>query len=369
MKTITGQKMKKQNYKTGSLLIIPLLLLTVTLSGQESVTKEFHKEYAAGANTTLEISNRYGDVKIESWDKDQVVIDVKVKVEMSNREKAEKYLSYIDVTFSEGNNLISAKTTIDDNFNFSGWGNGNRRFSIDYTVKMPLKTALNLYNKYGNSFINELHGLVNLDIKYGNITAGKLTRGNEKPINKLVIAYGKGSIEEAGWFDLNLRYCGSMEINKSQALLLSSKYSKLILGETSSLVGDSRYDNLRIESINNLILDNGYSEVNISTLTKKLEYEGSYGSFTIENIPAGFESIKTDTRYMGVKLGIEESANYYLEAKVSYGSLKYNEDNFKNERRIIENNSNEVAGVVGKGDSQLSKVNVSASYGSVRLYQ
>ena len=45
---------------------------------------------------------------------------------------------------------------------------------------------------------------------------------------------------------------------------------------------------------------------------------------------------------MGVRLGIEEYASYKLEAKVSYGGLKYNEENFKNQRRIIENNSNEI---------------------------
>lgn len=361
--------MKKQNYKTGLLLVLPLLLLSVTLSGQESVTKEFHKEFAAGANTTLEISNRYGDVNIESWDKDQIVIDVKVKVEMSSKEKAEKYLSYIDINFSEGDNLVTAKTIIDDKFNFSGWGMGSKRFSIDYTIKMPVKNALTLSNKYGNTDINELHGLMNLDIKYGNLKAGKLSRGNVKPLSKLNLAYGKGSIDETGWLDVSIRYCGSMEITKSQAILLNSRYSKLIIGETSSIVGETRYDNIKIESINNLILDNGYTEVNIGTLTKKLEYDGSYGSFSVERIPAGFESLRVETRYMGVKLGIEESASYYLEAKVSYGSLKYNEDNFRNERRIIENNSNEVAGIVGKEDSPASKVNVEASYGSVRLYQ
>jgi hypothetical protein len=53
---------------------------------------------------------------------------------------------------------------------------------------------------------------------------------------------------------------------------------------------------------------------------------------------------------------------------VKYGGLKYNEDNFKNVRRIIENNSQEIAGIVGKGESPSAKVNVVASYGSVRLY-
>ncbi len=39
-------------------------------------------------------------------------------------------------------------------------------------------------NKYGNTDIDELHGLMNLDIKYGNLTAGKLTRGNVKPLEQ-----------------------------------------------------------------------------------------------------------------------------------------------------------------------------------------
>jgi hypothetical protein len=279
------KKMKKLIYKPGMLLFIPLLLLCFTLSAQE-ITKEFHKEFNAGANTTLDISNRYGDVVIQSWDKDQVVIDVKVTVEMPSREKAEKLISYIDVQFLESPDRISAKTVIDDNFNFSGWGSSSKKFSIDYTIKMPVGIALTLANKYGDTDIDELHGLMNLYIKYGNLTAGKLTRGNVKPLSKLILAYGKGSINEAGWLDINVRYCGNLDIKRSQALLLDSRYSKLALGETSSIVGESKYDNLRIVSINNFVLENGYTDVNIGLLTKKLDYNGSYGSFSVERVPA-----------------------------------------------------------------------------------
>jgi hypothetical protein len=271
------------------------------------------------------------------------------------------------VQFSEGTNLISAKTVIDDKFNFTGWGSSSRKFSIDYTIKMPVATALTLANKYGNTDIDELHGLMNIDIKYGDLTAGKLTRGNVKPLSNLNIAYGKGSIDETGWLDITVRYCGNLNIAKSQALLLDSKYSKLSIGETSSLVGESKYDNIHIESINNLVLENGYTEVNIGSMNKKLEYNGSYGSFTVERVPAGFESIKVDTRYMGVRLGIEDNASYNLDARVSYGGLKYNEENFKNLRRIVENNSNEVTGIMGKEAAPAASVNVRSSYGSVKL--
>jgi hypothetical protein len=359
--------MKKFRYKSGTLLLITLLTVSISLSAEE-VTKEFHKEYTPGPNTTLEINNRYGDVVITSWDKNQIVIDVKVTVELPNKEKAEKLISLIDIQFTENENLILAKTVIEDKFSFTGWGGESKRFSIDYNVKMPAGTALTLANRYGNTKINELAGLVNLDIKYGNLTAGKLTRGNVKPWNSLILAYGKGTIEETGWLNLNIRYTGNLEINKSTALLIDSKYSRLILGETSSVVGESKYDNIRIGKIRNLDLDNGYSDVNIGTLATKLRYDGSYGSFAIESIPAEFESIDVDTRYMGVKLGIAENASYELDSQVRYGGLKYNEDNFKFSRRIIENNSTEIAGVIGKEESPKSKVKVVASYGSVRLY-
>jgi hypothetical protein len=364
MITKTRRKMKKANYKPGVFLFISLFLISLTISAEE-VTKEFHKEYTPGTKT-LDISNKYGDVVIESWNKDQIIIDVKITVEMSNRDKAQNYLDKIDVQFSEGSTVISAKTMLDDNFNFSGWGD-SKRFRIDYNIKMPVGTDLTLSNKYGNTDIDELHGLLNLEIKYGNLTAGKLTRGNVKPLNKLVLSYGKGTIDETGWLDLTERYVGSMDIGKSQAILLDSKYSKISLGETSSVVGESKYDNIRIENIKNLVLENGYTEVNIGELTKKLTYNGSYGSFTINSIPAGFESIDVETHYMGVKLGIEESANYKLEAKVSYGGLKYNEGNFKNQKRIVENNSSEISGTVGNEENPSAKVNVLSSYGTVRL--
>lgn len=367
MKTKIKNKMKKSVYKSGMLLISALYLLSLTLSAQEA-GKEYHKEFVAEPGTALDISNRYGNVTIESWNQNQVTIDVKVTVEMPDKQRAEKLLSYIEVQFTEGEKLITAKTIIDDKFNFSGWGNGSRKFSIVYNIKMPVGADLTLSNRYGDTDIDELHGLVNLDIKYGDLNAGKLTRGNEKPISHIVLGYGKAIIEDAGWLDLETRYSPGLKIQKSQALLLDSKYSKVQIGETSSLVGESRYDNLRIDKINNLILDNGYADVNIGLLTKKLDFKGSYGSFSVESIPDGFEELNTETRYTGVRLGINESASYTLNAKVSYGGLKFNENNFKYQKRIVENNSNETSGTVGKDENPTSKVKVDASYGSVRLY-
>ncbi|NMC37375.1 MAG: hypothetical protein GYA41_03535 [Bacteroidales bacterium] len=358
--------MKTPVYKSGYFLILVFFLLSATITAQQSV-KEFHKEYTAGPNTTLDVNNRYGNVVVETTDQDKVTIDVKVTVELPSKERADKLLSYIDVQFSENENVISAKTVIDDKFSFSGWGGSNKKFSINYKIKMPARINFTLANRYGNTDLDEIRGLVKLDIKYGNLTADKFTRGNEKPLNTLVIAYGKATITSAGWLDINSRYTGNLNIDQSQALLINSKYSKIQLGETSSVVGESRYDNIRINKINNLVLDAGYSDIVVETLLKKLKFEGGYGALTVEDIPEGFESIETDTRYIGVKLGIAENASYKLDAMLSYGSLKFDEENYQNQKRIVQNTSNETSGIVGTESDPRSMVKVHATYGSVRL--
>jgi hypothetical protein len=358
--------MKKSVYKSAALLVLALFTVSFAANAEE-LTKEYHKEYKPGPNTVLGISNRYGDIVIQSWNQNDVVIDVKVKVEYPSRDRAEKLLDMITVEFSESSGEITAKTEFSDEFKFSGWSSPSRSFSINYSIKMPVAMALALSNKYGDTDINELSGLVNLDIKYGNLAAGKLSRGNEKPLSKINIGYGKASIQEAGWLDLYLRYSGLAEITKSQALLLDSRYSTVTLGTTSSIVGDSKYDKIKIDNINNLDVELGYTSVRIGELSKKLNYSGSYGSFTVDRIPANFESVTIDSRYAGVKLGIDGAANYRLEARVSYGGIDYDESRFSNERRIIENTSKEVAGVMGSAQSPSSKVSITASYGSVSL--
>lgn len=360
--------MKTQTYKTAAILLAILFISAASFASPEEVTKEFHKEYTAQKGSKLELNNRYGDIVVQTSETDQVVIKVKVTLNYPSKERAEKLISYIDVQFSEGDNYLSAKTIIDDRFSFNGWSDDSRRFTIDYDVKMPVWMDLSLVNKYGNTDLDDLSGLVDLDIKYGNLTASKLTRGNEKPLNTLNLAYGKGSIDDAGWLDATVRYSGNFTVSKCQALLLSSKYSNDHIGTISSVVGESKYDKLKIDEISNLVLDAGYADINIGTLTKKLECTGGYGSLNVDRVPSGFESIKTDTHYMGVKVAIDEGASYKLEGYVRYGSLKFNEDNFRNQRRIIENNSSEISGIVGKESSPTATVNIRSSYGGVKLY-
>jgi hypothetical protein len=103
--------MKRQAFKTGLILLVCLILASPGLVSQE-LSKEFSKEWTAGSGTTLDINNKYGKIIVETSDQDRITVDVKVTVEFPNRERAQRYLDYINVEFSEEGDLLKARTVM-----------------------------------------------------------------------------------------------------------------------------------------------------------------------------------------------------------------------------------------------------------------
>ena len=95
--------------------------------------------------------------------------------------------------------------------------------------------------------------------------------------------------------------------------------------------------------------------------------ETKYGNLSVNYVPAGFEKMSVKAGYCAVRLGIDPSACYRLDAKSSYGSIKLDDSLFSAERRIVGNTSTEMAGKVGKCGSPTSMVTIDTSYGSVKL--
>lgn len=360
--------MKKSLFKQGLLTLAVCLLAGTMTSFAEEVRKEYHREMVPVNSTTLTLLNKYGGIVTETWDMKNIVVDVVVTVEHPSKEKAEKILQMIEIVFTEENGDLKAETVFKDDFSGFNWGGDNNRFSINYNVKMPASINLTVSNRYGNTAVDEVAGLANITTKYGNLSVNKLSRGNTKPLNSLVVAYGKATVDELGWAEINARYCGQFTVERATALLVDSRYSKISIGEVSSIVCDSKYDGYNIGKANNMVSTSGYTNINVGSLTKKLEAETRYGGLTVESVPAGFEFIKVKTGYGGVRIGINPSACYYLDGTASYGSIKVDEERFSPDRRIIGNTSTELAGIAGGCGNATSKVTVSASYGSVKLY-
>jgi hypothetical protein len=355
--------MKKQKFKI--LLLVPLVsLILVTCGfGQDAVTKEFHESFDADNQTRLMIDNKYGNIDIKDWDQNQVKIDVIVSVKHQNDDKAEKLLSYIDVSISKEGNEIKAVTAFDDKF--SNLRNDNTEISVDYSVQMPADISIEIANKYGNVFISEVTGHAVVSVKYGNLKANKILWGNEKPLSVVNLKYSEASsIEEANWLKVDIKYA-HLNIDKVQALVLMSGYSKIDVGDASSIASEGGYDEYRFGKLDNFVTTTKYSNIKIEEVAEKFNCESKYSDVKVEYMPAGFKEVTIDNKYGGFKIGIDAAASYKLDGEASYAKINYNETGRVS--RIVENNSMTVSGTVGNDTNTKSFVKIVTRYGSVNL--
>lgn len=359
--------MKAPKFKSVLLLfLIQILVITVAVSAPDEFSKNLHKEFNADQNTLLFIENKFGDVDINNWDNNQVVIDVTITVDHRNEDKAKELIEYIQVDISQEGNTIKAITTIDNKFskwNFT-FSDTKKEFSIDYDIKIPKNIKLDLENKYGNVFINEIYGHAIVDVKYGNLKINKIIRGNKKPFSEVSLGYSNGNIDECEWLNLTLKY-SKLEIEKSKALIAVTKYSKLNVAQGSSIVCESKYDDYKIGVLSNFVGTAGYTELTFKEVSKLLDVDNRYGGISVDYIPKGFEKINIENEYGGIKIAIDANASYQIKGYAKYADIDYPETG--NVSRIKESNSLSVEGTVGGNDNTKSNVHIQTKYGNVKL--
>lgn len=361
--------MKAPKFKSALLLIfVQILVISSAFAVEnEEFSKNLHKEYNADANTLLLIQNKFGDVDINNWDKNMVSIDVTITVDHHNEEKAKELIDYINVIFNQTGNRIEAITEIDDKFskwNTFSFGDDKKDFSIDYKVYIPKDIELDLENKYGSVFINEIAGYSKISVKYGNLKVNKLLRENKKPLSEVYLAYSNGSIDECKWLNLTLKY-SKLEIEECKALIAVTKYSKLYVDNASSIVCESKYDEYRIGKLTNFVTTAAYTDFDFDEISKKMEFDNRYGSIKVDYIPKDFELIDIDNEYGGVDLRIDMNASYNIKGYAKYANIYYPDKGRVS--RIKESNSLSVEGLVGTDSNTKSEVKIQTRYGSVDL--
>ncbi len=362
MKTLESNKLA---------VIILLAVINVTLSnaGQE-VGKTYEKLFPITGKASLEIVNRYGSIDIRNWEKDEISVKIEIKVTHSNRETAERQLSYININFSQQVNSIKAITEIDQRISrvgsrlFSAGENGPS-ISIDYTVYTPKETDLNISHRYGDIFINEATGHTFIDLRYGNLHANTIIRDNTRPLSEVNLAYcTKVTITEASWLKVNMRY-SDLSVDRCRALVVSSSYSKIRVDRASSIVTESRYSEFNLGNINNLVAESAYTNYSIKRISNTLDVESRYGNIRVDNMPADFSRLRFVSSYGNMRIGMDGGASYRIESSASYGSVNIPSGNRVN--RISSGRQTTLSGIVGTSADPSSHVEISTRYGNVDL--
>ena len=340
-----------------SLVIFFFLLIgTSHIYGMDEYSRVIKKEFAVNSDAQLIINNKYGKVHCNNWEKSSVSLEIVLKVEASNEKTAQKLLDKILISISNSPQLIEAKTTLEDGFS------GRSKVEIDYTINMPSSISLDLTNKFGDVYINELNGKGKLNLSYGDIEVNSL--GNSD--NLIDLKFGKAEIRSIKGAVVLIKY-SELKINYAGSLRVDSKYSDIFAQKIISLNINSEGGKLELENSSAVESKSKFSDMEIGRIDKNLTLEIQYGNCDVQIMPSDFSSISIKNKYANVSISIPTGTSYILEANLKFCDLDFPEDDVDFSQKIIHNSSKAYRGTIGKGKNIQSRITVQSEFGNVSL--
>lgn len=211
--------------------------------------KDYSKSYPAGSET-VSLTNSFGEMKIQTWDKNEVQVEAHISVSANNSEYADNIIKQINIKDEKKSDRIEFATKIDIwNENSSG----GYELRIDYTVHVPATARLYAENRYGPLTIGDYRASSEFVSRYGTFTAGKISNsaitvdyGKAKIENindcKITARYSRLDIEKlSGKITGEFNYCSSIDMPIDNALTqleLKNNYTNLYLVAPKDLSAD-----------------------------------------------------------------------------------------------------------------------------------
>ncbi|WP_289040814.1 hypothetical protein [uncultured Zobellia sp.] len=362
--------MQKLQYKSIALffLMVPMLLMANTREpkGKHSKEKIIKKEFYVNADALLKVNNSYGNVNIISWNENRILIEVHIKTNSNNEEKAQEKLDGISVDFEASKSIVSARTNIDNNNSRWRWNWGksnNVNMQINYTIKLPVKNNVDLDNDYGSISIDRVDGHAKINCDYGRLDIGEL-RGRNNQLNFDYTTKSTISFINSG--KISADYSG-FHIEKAGDLIISADYTNGSVAQMKNLQYNSDYGKIEIAEVNNIQGTGDYINVQLGTVHGNVDIVADYGSLKIANMAQDAGNMQLRTDYTGVKIGYDPNYHFNFEIKTSYSGVS-GKDDFEINISEEKNTSRFYKGYYGSNNSGNS-VSISSDYGGVSFYK
>jgi hypothetical protein len=321
----------KTMYLTKHLWLVGLLLIWNHLAGSAeeldfSKQKEITRSFNISLNDQLNVDNKYGNITVTHWEKNEVDIRVVIESKARNERQVQEGLDRVQIELKKTANTVYAVTSIK---NTTGWNNNNNKITINYYIAMPSKLAATLSQKYGNINLPEKNeGKCNIELKYGSLNAGSFTESID-----IDAGYSNVTLEDVKNLHMEVKYCGNVSLGNGENVYIDSKYSRLELHDAGKLDIDHSYGNVTVRNVNNLSIKTRYGNAHVEYVKENLKIRAlDYGSLTVDKVDPNFKNIDAAARYGNLKLSISSQAAFQVTAT----AMKYGNVNIRGLKMISE---------------------------------
>ena len=227
--------------------------------------KTYSKSYPVSSGDKITLNNQFGEMKLVTWDKNEVKVDVNITAKADDDSRAQQILDKITIEDGKNSNGVYFKTKFaKDQWNDDSDRNRskeerkekhkNEGMEINYTVYLPAGNPLNADNQFGPMTVPDYRGEATLTSKFGSLTAGKINNSKSVSVEfgkadiaqlnggKLSIKFSSGTVSKlSGDVDANFEFCDKIKINIDndvKDLDIKNSYSTLYLDLNKNFSGN-----------------------------------------------------------------------------------------------------------------------------------
>jgi len=198
--------MKKNRFSV--LLLVLAAFAWTNITAQEpkfEKKKSYSKSYPLSSSDKVVLSNQFGEMKIQTWDKNEVKVDATITTKSDDDGRAQSRLDRITIDDDKSGSTVSFTTKFADEKEKDKGDKDNRgrneSMSINYTVYLPATATLSATNQFGAMSIPDYRGEATLVSKFGSLTAGKIDNAK-----KISVEFGQVDIAQVRNGDVEVNF-------------------------------------------------------------------------------------------------------------------------------------------------------------------
>ncbi len=366
------KKMKRLYLFKIYLFLMALLFCHVGQAQEIKLSKSIDKTFEVSDRLNLEITNKYGNVIIDTWSQDEVSLNIEILAYGKDDNAAEKLMDRVEFDFKHSDDYLEVVSVFDRKKSFfrdlvntvgdySASLLSKHKLQINYELTIPESTSsIMIDNRFGDIHLDNVQGRINITLAHGDFRANKL-----EDFSRLNINYGKARIKEVTEMNLSLKGA-ELELDYADKLSLKSSSSTIIVGKVMNADVESTNDNIEISNVRDISGTANFTEMSILYLSEICRLNQSYGEMAIKNIHEDFKSIRLDGKSTDYQLNFSKNSSFGARIYARDDKLVIAEYPGQREKKYMDDKSKfvQITGNFG-GEDDESNLTIDAQNGEV----
>lgn len=292
--------------------------------------KNYSKTYSVDRNDLLQISNSFGKVTVNTWNRSEFKVDVQMKFGSENESVVDDMINGSSISDSKVGSTVSFRTNL---YQSNRRGN-NQKIEINYTVYMPAGNPVDITNKFGGVVLPDLSGKTLIRVSYGALNAQQLLNSD----NDVQVKFGDANIT-------------------------TFNGGKLLVA----------YGKLKAGTVNNIDAEIQFSSIDIDRLKTSADINIKYGSgFNIGTIDKSLRNLNINASFTKINLDFGQSESFNFDVTTKFGSFHYDDDRTKvtskspSDEERGWSSTKSYKGYIGKNNTD-GKIVINANYTGVNF--